>query len=67
MFSCVFYVFPVLSRSLSQLADVDLAEEGVLRLLFASVYPIFVRVASENEIVFATRYTFSLIAICFCK
>ncbi|XP_078164792.1 spatacsin carboxy-terminus protein isoform X3 [Carex rostrata] len=47
--------FDEIEQSLSKLVDVDLAEEGVLRLLFASVYPIFVRVASENEIVFATR------------
>lgn len=39
--------------------DVNLAEEGVLRLLFASVYQIFVRVGSENEFVLASRFIFS--------
>jgi spatacsin len=50
MFSCG------ISRSLNKLVDVNLAEEGVMRLLFASVYQIFVRVGSENEFVLASRY-----------
>ncbi|KAJ3701358.1 hypothetical protein LUZ61_005063 [Rhynchospora tenuis] len=47
--------FDDIERSLNKLVDVNLAEEGVLRLLFTCVYQIFIRVGSENEVVLASR------------
>ncbi|KAJ3694138.1 hypothetical protein LUZ60_009618 [Juncus effusus] len=47
--------FDEIEQCLNMLVDVNLAEEGVLRLLFASVYQIFVRVSSENEVAMSSR------------
>lgn len=42
-------------RSLENLAAINMAEEGVLRLIFAAVYMTFDRAASDNEISAASR------------
>ena len=36
--------------------DINLAEEGILRLLFTSVYRIFFKVGSDSEVALASRY-----------
>ncbi|KAK6924171.1 Spatacsin, C-terminal domain [Dillenia turbinata] len=43
-------------RSLEMLAGVNLEEEGILRLLFAAVYLMLVRVGSDNEVTTASRW-----------
>lgn len=44
-----------MDRSLEMLVGVNLAEEGILRLLFAAVYLMFSKVGSENDISAASR------------
>nr|CAD1822161.1 unnamed protein product [Ananas comosus var. bracteatus] len=44
-----------IEQCLNMLVDINLAEEGVLRLLFTSVYQIFCRTGSENEVAVASR------------
>ncbi|XP_068653693.1 uncharacterized protein [Aristolochia californica] len=44
-----------IEESLESLVDVNLAEEGVFRLLFAAVYQIFSGVGSDNEVALASR------------
>ncbi|KAF8404468.1 hypothetical protein HHK36_009353 [Tetracentron sinense] len=45
------------------LVDVNLAEEGILRLLFTVVYQIFCKVGSDNEVALASRLL--TLATCF--
>lgn len=40
------------------LVEVNMAEEGILRLLFTSVYQIFCKTGSDNEVALASRYVF---------
>lgn len=49
--------FPVLlmGRSLEMLVDVNLAEEGILRLLFAAVYLMFNKSGNDSETSAASR------------
>lgn len=49
--------FPVLliNRSLEMLVDVDLAEEGILRLLFAAVYLSLNKSGNDSETSAASR------------
>ncbi|CAA6664133.1 unnamed protein product [Spirodela intermedia] len=47
--------FDEIERSLEKLADVILAEEGMLRLLLTSAYKIFSKVGSESEVAIASR------------
>lgn len=44
-----------IEQSLDMLVDVNMAEEGVLRLLFTSVYQIFCKTGSDNEVALASR------------
>ena len=44
-----------MNRSLEMLVDVDLAEEGILRLLFAAVYLIFNKGGNDSETSAASR------------
>lgn len=43
------------------LADVNLAEEGILHLLFTSVYRIFCKAGSDSEVALASRYVLFLL------
>ncbi|XP_058111329.1 uncharacterized protein LOC131254340 isoform X2 [Magnolia sinica] len=52
-----------IDRSLEMLVDVNLAEEGILRLLFTSVYQILCKVGNDNEVALASR--FLALAACF--
>lgn len=45
----------MLDRSLEMLVGVNLAEEGVLRLLFAAVYLMLHKVGNDNEVSAASR------------
>jgi spatacsin len=49
--------FPVLlmGRSLEMLVDVNLAEEGILRLLFAAVYLMLNKSGNDSETSAASR------------
>ncbi|XP_059642353.1 uncharacterized protein LOC132284280 isoform X2 [Cornus florida] len=47
--------FDEIENSLEMLAGINLAEEGILRLLFAAVYLMFHKVSSDNEISAASR------------
>lgn len=38
------------------LARIHLAEEGILRLIFAAVYLMFQKVSNDNEVSAASRY-----------
>ncbi|OVA08128.1 Spatacsin [Macleaya cordata] len=44
-----------IEQSLEMLVDVNLAEEGILRLLFTAVYQIFCRAGNDNEVALASR------------
>ncbi|XP_008786547.2 uncharacterized protein LOC103704848 [Phoenix dactylifera] len=44
-----------IEQSLDMLGDVNMAEEGILRLLFTSVYQIFCKTGSDNEVALASR------------
>lgn len=44
-----------MDRSLEMLVDVDLEEEGILRLLFASVHLMFQKAGNDNDISAASR------------
>lgn len=44
-----------MDRSLEMLVGVNLAEEGILRLLFAAVYLMLCKVGSENDVSAASR------------
>ncbi|KAK9110552.1 hypothetical protein Sjap_018612 [Stephania japonica] len=44
-----------IEKSLEKLMDVNLAEEGVLRLLFTSIYQIFCKVGNDSEVALASR------------
>ncbi|KAI3930736.1 hypothetical protein MKX01_037182, partial [Papaver californicum] len=44
-----------IQQSLEMLVDVNMAEEGILRLLFSAVYPIFCRAGNDNEVALASR------------
>lgn len=45
----------VMDRSLEMLVDVDLEEEGILRLLFAAVHLMFQKAGNDNDISAASR------------
>lgn len=45
-----------MDRSLEMLAHVNLAEEGILRMLLAVVYLISCKVVNDNEVSAASRY-----------
>ena len=45
----------VCNRSLEKLADVNLAEEGMLRLLLASAFRVFCEVSTQSEMALASR------------
>ncbi|KAF3440484.1 hypothetical protein FNV43_RR18768 [Rhamnella rubrinervis] len=47
--------FDEIEQSLEMLVGVNLAEEGILRLLFAAVYLMFSKVGSENDISASSR------------
>ncbi|KGN48416.1 uncharacterized protein LOC101206379 [Cucumis sativus] len=47
--------FDELERSLEMLVDVDLEEEGILRLLFAAVHLMFQKAGNDNDISAASR------------
>lgn len=44
-----------MNRSLEMLVDVNLAEEGILRLLFSAVYLMLYKSANDNEVSAASR------------
>lgn len=44
------------NSSLEMLMGVNLAVEGILRLLFAAVYLMFYKVSNDNEVSAASRY-----------
>ncbi|RZC55256.1 hypothetical protein C5167_014133 [Papaver somniferum] len=44
-----------IQQSLEMLVDVNMAEEGILRLLFSAVYQIFCRAGNDNEVALASR------------
>ncbi|KAF9602904.1 hypothetical protein IFM89_032644, partial [Coptis chinensis] len=44
-----------IEQSLEMLVDVNIAEEGILRILFTAVYQAFCKVGSDNEVVLASR------------
>ncbi|KAK9134405.1 hypothetical protein Syun_013735 [Stephania yunnanensis] len=44
-----------IEKSLEKLMDVNLAEEGVLRLLFTTIYQIFCKVGNDSEVALASR------------
>lgn len=44
--------------------DVNLAEEGVLRLLFVAAYLMFDKISSDNEVSAASRYQAFLYLLC---
>ena len=46
----------MMDRSLEMLVDVDLEEEGILRLLFAAVHLMFQKAGNDNDISAASRY-----------
>lgn len=50
-------MFWLMNSSLEMLSHVNLAEEGVLRLLFAAVYLMSRKVGSDNEVSAAARYS----------
>lgn len=43
-------------RSLNMLVDVNLAEEGVLRVVFAAAYQLFSRAGSDSGVALASKY-----------
>lgn len=45
----------MMNRSLEMLVDVDLEEEGILRLLFAAVHLMFQKAGNDNDISAASR------------
>lgn len=45
-----------LARSLNLLAEVNLAEEGVLQLLLASIHRLSSRTGSDNEAAVSSKY-----------
>lgn len=45
----------IMDRSLEMLVGIDLAEEGILRLLLAAVYLMFRKVGNEIEVSAASR------------
>lgn len=45
-----------MSSSLEKLVDVNLAEEGILRLLFVAAYLMFDKISNDNEVSAASRY-----------
>lgn len=45
-----------MSSSLEKLVDVNLAEEGILRLLFVAAYLMFDKIRNDNEVSAASRY-----------
>lgn len=45
-----------INSSLEMLMGVNLAVEGILRLLFAAVYLMFYKISSDNEVSAASRY-----------
>ncbi|KAK4767669.1 hypothetical protein SAY86_015419 [Trapa natans] len=47
--------FDDIERSLEMLADVGLAEEGILRIIFRAAYLMFGKVGSDNELSAASR------------
>ena len=53
----------LVSSSLEMLAVIHLAEEGILRLIFAAVYLMLEKVSNDNEISAASRYDASLLGI----
>lgn len=55
--------FDEIEKSLEMLVGVDLAEEGILRLLFATVYLMFHKVGNDNEVSAASRLL--AVATCF--
>ncbi|KAK9272515.1 hypothetical protein L1049_002888 [Liquidambar formosana] len=55
--------FDEIEQSLEMLVGVDLAEEGILRLLFAIVYLMFHKVGNDNEVSAASRLL--TLATCF--
>ncbi|KAG9456856.1 hypothetical protein H6P81_001364 [Aristolochia fimbriata] len=52
-----------IEESLESLVDVNLAEEGVFRLLFSAIYQTFSKVGSDNEVALASRLL--ALATCF--
>ncbi|KAF6149487.1 hypothetical protein GIB67_011388 [Kingdonia uniflora] len=52
-----------IEQSLQMLVDVDLAEEGILRLLFTIVYRIYCKVGNDNEYAIGSRLL--ALAACF--
>ncbi|KAL6626875.1 hypothetical protein ACP70R_030601 [Stipagrostis hirtigluma subsp. patula] len=52
-----------LEQSLNMLAEVDLAEEGVLQLLFASVHRLLCTAGRDNEVAVSSKLM--VLAICF--
>ncbi|KAL5999629.1 hypothetical protein ACLOJK_037914 [Asimina triloba] len=44
-----------IERSLEKLVDVNMAEEGILGLIFTSVYQIFCKVGNDSEVALASR------------
>ncbi|KAL6583192.1 hypothetical protein OROMI_005270 [Orobanche minor] len=51
----VYLEFGEIENSLEMLMEVDLAVEGILRLLFSAVYLMFNKVSSDNEVSDASR------------
>ncbi|KAG0476485.1 hypothetical protein HPP92_013326 [Vanilla planifolia] len=55
--------YDYIKESLDMLVDVNLAEEGILHLLFTTVYLLFCKVGSDNEVSLASRLL--VLAACF--
>ncbi|KAL5714718.1 hypothetical protein ACHQM5_016641 [Ranunculus cassubicifolius] len=47
--------FDEIEQSLEKLMEVNIAEEGILRILFTAVYQIFCKVGNDNEVALASR------------
>lgn len=45
-----------MNSSLEMLMDVNLVEEGIMRVLFAAIYLMFYKVSNDNEVSAALRY-----------
>lgn len=54
-----FLIVLSMNRSLDMLVDVNLAEEGILRLLFTAVYQMLHKVGNDSEVALTSRYSFS--------
>lgn len=59
------YAFCLTHSSLEMLAGVNMAEEGILRLLYAAVYLMCCKVGNDNDASAASRYNLVYIYHCF--